>query len=233
MMKATTLALLPALAMAALKEHNMQRNSTTTGDLYVFAYSWQPEFCHGKTGYYGCEHPEQLWNEVFTVHGLWPQYQAGGYPSYCTSEAFDENVAVQVGWETMTTYWPDVQYKETDSNYDTFWTHEWDKHGTCSGLSQFDYFNYATQLIQTFGTPSAYTAAATNGGNMNANDLRNDFGGASKASLQCSSGKYINGVFTCWSTVNGVPTTQVVCPADVQSEDTCTSTTVVIEEFVI
>jgi hypothetical protein len=34
MMKAATLALLPAVATAALKEHNMQRNSTETGDLY-------------------------------------------------------------------------------------------------------------------------------------------------------------------------------------------------------
>jgi ribonuclease T2 len=136
--------------------------------------------------------------------------------SFCTDEKFDEDVAVEVGWETMTTYWPDVQYQETDSNYDEFWTHEWEKHGTCSGLSQYDYFNYATQLIQTFGTPSAYTAAATGDGTMNANDLRDDFGGASMASLQCSSGKYINGVYTCWSTVNGVPTTQVVCPSDVQ-----------------
>jgi ribonuclease T2 len=230
-MKFTTLSLLPALTMAAFKEHNMQRNSTTTGDLYVFAYSWQPEFCHDKTGYYGCDHPDALWNEIFTVHGLWPQYQAGGYPSYCTNEAFDTNVPQEVGWETMTTYWPDVQYPETDSNYDDFWVHEWDKHGTCSGLSQYDYFNYAVQLIQSFGTPSAFTAAATTDGSINADDLRNDFGGADKASLQCSGGKYINGVFTCWSSVNGVPTSQVVCPSDVQGEDTCTSSTLTIEEF--
>lgn len=136
--------------------------------------------------------------------------------SFCTTEAFDDNVAVEVGWETMTTWWPDVEYQETDSNYDEFWTHEWDKHGTCSGLSQYDYFNYATQLIQSFGTPATYTAAATSTGTMSAADLRNDFGGATMASLQCTSGKYINGVFTCWSSVNGVPTTQVVCPADVQ-----------------
>ena len=174
--------------------------------------------------------------------------------SYCTDEKFDDDVAVEVGWDTMTTWWPDVEYPETDSNYDEFWTHEWEKHGTCSGLSQFDYFNYATQLIQSFGTPATYTAAATGSGTMDANDLRNDFGGADKASLQCSSGQYINGVYTCWSTVNGVPTTQVVCPSDVQAsnsayflffitffnkfpcvclqgEDTCTSSTVTIAEF--
>ena len=121
-----------------------------------------------------------------------------------------------MGWETMTTYWPDVQYQESDPDYDTFWTHEWEKHGTCSGLSQYDYFNYATKLIQSFGTPSAYTQAATNGGSIDADDLRDAFGGPTMASLQCTSGKYINGVYTCWSTVDGVPTDQVVCPSDVQ-----------------
>lgn len=51
--------------------------------------------------------------------------------SYCSNEAFDPNVAEEVGWTTMTTYWPDVEYQETDPDYDDFWIHEWDKHGTC------------------------------------------------------------------------------------------------------
>lgn len=227
--KTATIALLPVVSLAGRTEDS-RNNATTTSDLYVFAYTWQPEFCYGKVGYYGCEHPEALWNQIFTVHGLWPQYQAGGYPSYCTTEAFDKDAAVDVGWETMTTYWPDVEYEETDPDYVEFWAHEWEKHGTCSGLSQYDYFNYATQLIQSFGTPASYTSAAANGGSMNADALRNDFGGASMASLQCSD-KYITGVFTCWSSVNGVPTQQIVCPSDVQGEDTCTSDTVLIETF--
>ncbi len=129
---------------------------------------------------------------------------------------FDPSVPYQVGWDTMTEFWPNVQYAETSASYDDFWIHEWSKHGTCSGLSQYNYFNYATKLIQSFGTPSAYTAAALNGGVINAADLRNDFGGPTKASLQCLSAKYVSGVYTCWSAVNGVPTTQIVCPADVQ-----------------
>lgn len=51
--------------------------------------------------------------------------------SYCSNEEFNLDTAEEVGWDTMTTYWPDVEYQETDPNYDDFWIHEWEKHGTC------------------------------------------------------------------------------------------------------
>lgn len=105
------------------------KNLNQTMDIYVLAYSWQPEFCYGKTGYYGCSNPSPTWNTNFTLHGLWPQYSTGGYPSYCTSEAFNPAVPDQVGWNDMTTYWPNAQYPTTDPAYDDFWDHEWTKHG--------------------------------------------------------------------------------------------------------
>merc|ERR1719486_1333597 len=107
----------------------------TEGDIYVFAYTFQPEFCYG-TSYPGCSDPEEYWGTHFTIHGLRPQYSSGGYPSSCTSEPFDQNIPDEIGWDTMTTYWPNVKYSESDPDYTEFWEHEWTKHGTCSGLSQ-------------------------------------------------------------------------------------------------
>ena len=50
--------------------------------------------------------------------------------------------------------------------------------------------------------------------------------------LQCTSGTYIVGVYTCWSMdAAGNPLKQVTCPTDVQAEDTCTTTTVTIASF--
>ncbi len=127
----------------------------------------------------------------------------------------------------MVTYWPAVQYAETDPNYDSFWEHEWTKHGTCSGLTQQNYFQDTINLIEAFGTPASVTAAV--GGNISASGLRNDFGGANMVSLQCNGGVYLSGAFTCWSrNSDGSVGTQTVCPADVQTEDTCTGSSLVV-----
>jgi hypothetical protein len=84
-------------------------------------------------------------------------------------------------------------------------------------------------LIKQFGTPASVTANV--GGSIAASTLRNDFGGASKVSLQCTSGAYLVGAYTCWTQTNGVASQQVNCPSDVISEDTCTKSTLYIQGF--
>ncbi len=200
-----------------------------TGDIFVLAYSWQAEFCHGQPTYLGCTPPQDYWKTHFTLHGLWPQYAAGGYPQTCTTEAFDANVPYAIGWDTMTKYWPDAQYAETDPKYNSFWDHEWTKHGTCTGLPQQSYFQESINLIKAFGSPPILADFV--GKNMTASILRDALGGATRASLQCNSGVRLSGVFTCWFQENGVPKVQVECPADVQKEDTCTSAEISITSF--
>ena len=87
----------------------------STDTVYVFAYSWQAEFCYGKS-YPGCATPEEYWKTDFTIHGLWPQYVIGGYPADCTSEPLDESVFDAIGMDTMTKYWPNVQDEEYTSS---------------------------------------------------------------------------------------------------------------------
>lgn len=131
----------------------------------------------------------------------------------------------------MTTYWPDVKYAEDDPEYTEFWEHEWTKHGTCSGLSQINYFNATISMIESFGTPSVYSNAV--GSTIDATTLRDAFGGSSFASLQCTSQKYVNGVYTCWGMdpVTNFPTNQIECPSDVVAEDTCTVETLEVSSF--
>lgn len=187
--------------------------------IYVFAYSWTPGFCYTTNpSYPGCVDPNPYWTENFTVHGLWPQYTTTGYPSYCSTETFDTDVPLDIGWDTMITYYPDVKYEETDPDYDSFWEHEWDKHGTCSGLSQYDYFQQAILLAETFTTPEVLHKYINTTNSLSASDLRNAFGGSTYTALQCSNTNILTGVYTCWS---HSPVLQIECPKSVQSEDTC------------
>ena len=81
--------------------------------IYVFAYSWTPGFCYTTNpSYPGCVDPNPYWTENFTIHGLWPQYTTTGYPSYCSTETFDTDVPLDIGWDTMITYYPYVKYEE-------------------------------------------------------------------------------------------------------------------------
>lgn len=43
------------------------RGVESSGDLYVFAYSWQAEFCFNQPGYAGCYEPQPYWEYNFTL----------------------------------------------------------------------------------------------------------------------------------------------------------------------
>ena len=189
----------------------------STDFVYVLAYTWTPGFCINQT-YPGCSDPESYWLNHFTLHGLWPQYTTTGYPSYCTTEPYNASIPDIIGLETMVQFWPDVKYDITSSSYDSFWEHEWTKHGTCTTLTQYDYFQDALQLIERYGTPEVLTEAV--GGTIDAATLRKSM---NDVALQCSGGNILMGAYTCWSQTNGIPGSQIVCPESVEAEDTCSA----------
>ena len=48
---------------------------------------------------------------------------------------------------------------EGSASYDDFWAHEWTKHGTCTGMSQVEYFSIAMQMLTAVGTPDDIVGA--------------------------------------------------------------------------
>lgn len=203
---------------------NCQSSPSPLPQIYVYAYSWTPGFCHNQK-YPGCSNPLSYWTTNFTIHGLWPQYATSGYPASCTTEAFDASVPQQIGMNKMIQYWPDVQYDVDSTHYDSFWQHEWSKHGTCSGLSQIEYFNQALDLTNRIPTPAVLYESI--GYSISANALRIGLGGADYVALQCNN-QILNGAYTCWQQINNIPSVQIVCPASVVKEDTCISSDNVI-----
>ncbi|KAH6717095.1 ribonuclease Trv [Leptodontidium sp. MPI-SDFR-AT-0119] len=102
-------------------------------------------------------------NNSWTVHGLWPDKCDGTYEANCDPSREYTNITaiLQSYGKTdllsyMNTYWKDYQ-----GNDETFWEHEWGKHGTCistldtkcysghSGQEEVvDYFEVAVELFK-------------------------------------------------------------------------------------
>jgi ribonuclease T2 len=76
------------------------------------------------------------------VHGLWPQYEQG-FPSYCQVPAPRLDGAI-VGSVLDLMPSPRLIF------------HEWDRHGTCSGLSQHAYFEAVRKARAAVKIPAEF-----------------------------------------------------------------------------
>ncbi|GAA3751827.1 ribonuclease T2 [Terriglobus aquaticus] len=115
--------------------HNRRALTAAPGqfDFYVLNLSWSPEFCSGHPSAAECAQ-----HRAFTLHGLWPQNNDGTYPEDC-SEAPGPASPSQYA-----DIYPDASLLQ----------HEWQTHGTCSGLSADQFFTLARRADQSVQIPS-------------------------------------------------------------------------------
>jgi len=120
-----------------------RQNQPGQFDFYVLALSWSPSFCEAA-GERGTPPQQQCAARPysFVVHGLWPQYEKG-FPEFCQVPAprLDRNIVSSM-LELMPA--PRLIFNE------------WDKHGTCSGLSQQAYFETVRKMRAVVKIPDAY-----------------------------------------------------------------------------
>lgn len=65
----------------------------------------------------------------WTVHGIWPTKIGTDGPLYCPSSIhFDPNQLTSM-IDDLNAYWTNIK---GNTKPNTFWKHEWDKHGTCA-----------------------------------------------------------------------------------------------------
>jgi ribonuclease T2 len=131
-------------------------------DFYVMALSWSPGFCASPAGRNDTQQCGTQRNFGFVLHGLWPQYENGGWPETCTTEALDRSLV-----NGMLDIMPSPKLI----------AHEWAKHGTCSGLSEKEYFEDAADAFHAIKIPPAYQGPHQQVV-VNPAKLREDFGRA-------------------------------------------------------
>jgi len=118
-----------------------RQNEPGKFDYYILSLSWSPSFCEtarGSTRQQQCgKRPYS-----FVVHGLWPQYDKG-FPEFCQVPA------------------PRLDHNMVSSMLDLMPAralifHEWNSHGTCSGLSAREYFNTVREARAAVKIPPEY-----------------------------------------------------------------------------
>ncbi|MBK3745967.1 ribonuclease T [Paraburkholderia aspalathi] len=100
-------------------------------DFYVLSLSWSPSYCAAKGS--NADRQQCGTNRPFSfiVHGLWPQNERG-YPRDCPLGR-DKSRGSYVARELVSSL-HDIMPSTG------LIVHEWRKHGSCSGLTQAEYF---------------------------------------------------------------------------------------------
>lgn len=116
--------LLSALLCAALPAQAQDRAGEF--DYYVLSLSWSPSWCALEGD--ARQSPQCDPSEDFgwILHGLWPQYEEG-WPANCRTN-------FRAPSRRQTAEMADIM-----GTSGLAW-HQWNKHGTCSGLSSEDYY---------------------------------------------------------------------------------------------
>lgn len=140
------LAIGQGLSCDAFARHKHENRPGIAGqfDYYLLSLSWSPSYC--------LVHPEDdsqchRRGYGFVLHGLWPQYENGGYPQDCATSATLTEEAFALG----RTIYPSPRLIR----------HEWQQHGTCSGLDAMRYFRAADAALAVVHIPQLFDAPAT------------------------------------------------------------------------
>ena len=141
-----SIAALVLLHATSAPAQDRRQNAPGEFDFYVLSLSWSPSFCEqaSERGNNGRNTQVQCGGRPFSfvVHGLWPQYERG-FPEYCQrpSPRLDRNIMSSM-LDLMPA--PGLVFNE------------WDKHGTCSGLTARAYFENIRKARAAIKIPEEY-----------------------------------------------------------------------------
>jgi ribonuclease T2 len=127
----------PRIAASSLQTTGPQATTPQNFDYYLLNLSWSPEFCYSHPTATECaQHP------TFVLHGLWPQNNTGPFPQNCSTAPGPRDPS------TYSDLYPDPGLLR----------HEWQTHGTCSGLAPDAFFTLARQAVHSVAIPTELTS---------------------------------------------------------------------------
>lgn len=106
---------------------------------FILALAWEPDYCATSSN----PDPQSCTPGMklgFILHGLWPMYDEG-WPSYCSTETMSNEMIADFPGLFPT---------------DFLYGHEWEKHGTCTGLDPQGYFLLSQEFKDSIAIPDAF-----------------------------------------------------------------------------
>ncbi|XP_069116314.1 ribonuclease Oy-like [Argopecten irradians] len=120
-------------------------------DRFVFAQEWPTAVCEkaNETGH-KCHIPSQV--NTWGVHGLWPTNGHTRGPTDCPISKPFNITLIQPLLKELHVLWPNMYI---DTKDESFWQHEWEKHGRCATTlpataNEYLYFKKGLQLMEKF-----------------------------------------------------------------------------------
>lgn len=177
----------PPRPQAIPKDRSTPVEKPETG--YILALSWSPAFCAQEDPAGKSDQCEVGAGSGLVVHGLWPERSAGKDEFCSTSEPdrLPSDLAARVK-----TFMPSLGLAR----------HEWEKHGSCSGLTQRGYFAAMERAWRNVKIPSLLVAPKSTR-KMRADDLKkalqheNPQLQPQSISLQCGKGGVLREIRLC------------------------------------
>ncbi len=142
LLHAVASALMLACISQAAAEPSSRGDRPGDFDFYVLALSWSPSYCEAEGGDADPQQCRAAKPLGFVVHGLWPQFERGS-PERCDTNQRDVPRALA---RSVSDLMPSTGLVR----------HEWQVHGTCSGLAQADYFALLRQARETIAIPPPF-----------------------------------------------------------------------------
>ncbi len=156
------------------------RDTSHTHGYLILALSWTPSWCAIEGAARGAERCAPGADTGWLVHGLWPQFDAGGWPEFCDTPHPGPTRA-------QTAAMIDIM------GSDGLALHQWRKHGTCSGWTAQDYFDQTRAVFAQVTFPEPISPAGA-GLHLSPEDLMAPFRAANpglgpdEAILTCRDG---------------------------------------------
>jgi ribonuclease T2 len=158
---------------------------------YALAISWEPALCLTNSGKPECQSETSARQDAryFSLHGLWPQ--SGSYCGVSAAlkkddEAGEWTLLPAVTLSAATEAALEIEEPGTQSDLQR---HEWIEHGTCSDLSQQNFFAPTLAMLNGINASNlGSTVSANVGGHVTLAQLQNaaalDYGTYAKVDIE-------------------------------------------------